>query len=80
MELCDPQQSNNVPNINNRYLDLVFSNIHCTTSKYDIPLVCEDRHHPSIEFSLTLPHASNLLPNTVNHEYNFRKTNYPLLY
>nr|CAH7723400.1 unnamed protein product [Callosobruchus chinensis] len=82
MELCDLQQSNNVSNTNNRYLDLVFSNIHNTTSKYDMPLVCEDRHHPSllIEFSIKLSHTSDFLPNKVEHVFNFRKANYPLLY
>lgn len=74
-------QFNTVRNCNNRLLDLVFcnSNILSNISRSDLPIIEEDSHHPSIEFTLTTTELSDLRKRSFEHAYCFRKAPYCLL-
>lgn len=77
------RQFNDVPNANNRRLDLIFGNLDCVVSRNRVPLVTEDAHHPSllVKFKAQLPRIDNFPINKENlYNFNFRKANFPLLY
>ena len=79
-------QFNDVVSEYNSVLDLVFSNVNCRINREQIPLVNEDRHHPSLNISLSCKgniicnSAQNFPVNLTQIKYNFRKANFPLLY
>nr|XP_026499894.1 uncharacterized protein LOC113403525 [Vanessa tameamea] len=52
MSLNNFSQYNLVSNINNRQLDLVFSNSNCRVMRCETPLVKEDLHHPTLDIML----------------------------
>ena len=73
-------QCNNIPNMYNKYLDLVLSNILPTVSKVDQPIFPEESHHPALLISV---HTEYREPNfkfpcnSGNKQYNFKRA--PLL-
>lgn len=75
-------QCNNITNNLNRILDLVISNECITISKANDPLVNEDLHHPSLNWTHNL-HISKspkeLSPDTIFY-FNFHKANFQELY
>lgn len=76
------KQYNIIPNNNNHILDLVLSDIECTVSRSDTPLVNEDCHHPALHISLSLDNHRyrGFNVNSDCKHYNFRKANFPALY
>lgn len=82
MDLLDLSQLNTILNEDGRLLDLVMSNTACKVSRDYLPMVAEDRYHPSlivdvpVNFSGTRSFCNNL----DNRSYNFRKVNYFELY
>lgn len=82
--ILNVKQTNIVPNVNNRLLDLVFSNIGCDIVRYgDAPFVEEDTHHPSLFITFSaMPPLINNFPINKNSpkEFNFRKADFPRLY
>lgn len=83
MGILDLTQYNNVLNCNDRALDLIFSNMYCDVERNNVPLVNEDVYHPSLSFNFkaSLSHFDNFQVNkTQSAEYNFRKSNFPLMY
>nr|CAH7760257.1 unnamed protein product [Callosobruchus chinensis] len=81
-ELFELRQYNSIPNHNNRYLDLVFTNTTCQMDRSDIPLVNEDRHHPALQFMIDIktPKLKKFTPKHQDFVYNFRKANYARMY
>lgn len=71
-------QFNNILNINNKTLDLIFCNkfkilqVHRCTS----PLVNEDVYHPSVEFLIDTESCNNLHNRSNVLFYNYKKANY----
>lgn len=80
-ELC-LVQFNNVPNILNRYLDLVFSNTPFASLTRSLPFVCpEDSYHPTLLICLDISEFS-VKPSAFSSEmqrFNFHKANFQLL-
>lgn len=75
-------QYNDVVNVNDRLLDLVFSNMLCQILHDTAPLLAEDMHHPAlhIQFEATLSTLIDFPSNENSKNYNFRKADYPALY
>lgn len=63
MSLAQLKQYNYIPNMNGKYLDLVFCNTLCLTKNNLQPLVPEDSHHPAIEIDLVIEHFLPLKSN-----------------
>lgn len=83
VEVLGLRQLNNVPNINNRCLDLIFTNFNIVLQSNDVPLVNEDPHHPSLLINLQamLPHTVSFpINNNDLPQFNFRKANFPAMY
>lgn len=83
--LCDLlslNQFNSITNTENKILDLILSNIICTTERDPFPLVPEDPHHPTLNIVLSLKISKKeIFPvNIAEPRYNFRRANFPLLY
>lgn len=52
MSLSHLRQYNFISNINNRYLDLIFSNTYCEINRSINPLTPEDTNHPALDILL----------------------------
>lgn len=75
-------QFNNIPNMCNRFLDLVFSNSPNISVSRSTPFVCpEDGYHPTllISFDVIDCLAENCLETDSVRLFDFNKTNYDLL-
>lgn len=84
-ELLNLTQYNNVRNLDQNILDLVFSNLsgRFLIERMNLPFVPEDRrYHPAIEIDFTFVFSPKLpkFPPSNNLRYNFRKANYEQLY
>lgn len=77
LDFLDMKQFNNICNKNEKILDLIFCNKHRVDriSRSDVPLVCEDDHHPAIEFFCNVG-ARDYLRETSSYNFNFRKGDY----
>jgi Reverse transcriptase (RNA-dependent DNA polymerase) len=74
---------NNINNKNGRLLDLVLTDIKMSVSLDTSPLVKVDNHHPPLLIEFIFPssdNASNFNYNNSTTRYNFKRTNFPLLY
>lgn len=82
VDFHDLRQCNNISNTYGRLLDLVFSNLSCDVGKALDPLVEEDGYHPALSIDILMKSAPfrNFAVNTEAESFNFRKTNFPLLY
>lgn len=77
------RQLNTIKNNNDRLLDLLFSNINCKVCRNICPLVDEDYHHPALEFEFNTKYRERngyFNKNTSCKQYNFKKSNFYLLY
>jgi len=76
LNICSLSQHNHVRNAGGRILDLALTNVPCI---FDLgagqPLVSEDRHHPTLQFSIKLKFLNPLLNNN-SYIYNFKNTDY----
>lgn len=75
------KQCNFIQNINERFLDLILTNIECTVEKSQDVLIKEDNYHPELTalLNVTCHSGHNKQKITASH-YNFRKANYIDLY
>lgn len=76
-------QHNNVLNLNNRLLDLVFSNVACRVSRDKCPLLPEDLHHPALIVEIcrqSFKKEQAFQSNIDFKSYNFKKANFVDLY
>ncbi len=76
-------QFNDIPNENNRLLDLVFSNVdNCKVELPDYHIFHRVIHHPILKVTLNIPYSKASIITTApdSKSFNFRKANYPLLY
>lgn len=75
-------QYNQVRNVNDKILDLVLSNSHCSVRKSLNPLFIEDIHQPTLEINFTDIRLKS--PDSFNkssyNSYNFRKADLNVLY
>ena len=46
------EQRNNIPNFNNRYLDLILTNTSSVVTRFNDSLFTEDPHHPALKLSI----------------------------
>ena len=70
------EQRNNVPNANNRYLDLILTNSTSSVARFTEPLFPVDPHHPALQVSIynDRPTDSAKFPlNSGQRCYNFRR-------
>ena len=81
-EFLNLQQLNKIPNCDERMLDLVMSDIHCSVDKCDNCLVPEDKYHPGLDiiFSLRQDKSCPFVPDFKFRNYNFKKANFELMY
>ncbi|KAJ8965587.1 hypothetical protein NQ317_011574 [Molorchus minor] len=81
MAFLDVKQYNTVLNANERLLDLILGNFKCDISRDDIPIVKEDRHHPSlaIDFQLDTKVSNNFSFSSEPKAYNFKKSKFPAI-
>lgn len=80
MIVCEAKQFNFIKNHNDRTLDLLLSNINCTVSPVNIPLLPVDPHHPP--FSVVVPmdiRLGSLMRLNSRFKYNYHKANYDLI-
>jgi hypothetical protein len=63
MNLSQLYQFNSVKNMNNRLLDLIFSNKVCDVTSCSRPLTSEDGHHPALNINIILSYEKLLSPN-----------------
>lgn len=66
-------QQNTVYNSNSHMLDIILSNVKSTDviiSRHDFPLVCEDKHHPTLSFSFTYNVQSYKSPDALPSDTN----------
>lgn len=81
-QFCNLKQMNNVFNSNNRFLDLIFTNMPTNVVKCDTPLVAEDSYHPALDVAVDcnvdIRRRFKKCTSTLN--YNFRKANFTLMY
>lgn len=83
LSLCNLTQFNTFLNCYDNLLDLVIANFECLVSRESVPLVPEDKPHPSVSISFSLEHGSystDFPYNACNKNYNFKRANFPLLY
>lgn len=75
LSYTDFKQYNNVQNVNNRSLDLIFSDSLCSVSRCNEPLVPEDDHHPALQVQFQLQNRECLTsaPRTIKL---FRRADY----
>lgn len=76
------QQYNEIGNANDRLLDLCFANIDVQVEREDVPLLPEDAHHPALRFGFAavIDKPNKFPASTGNRNYNFKRTNFTLLY
>ena len=83
MNFFDMKQCNHILNTNNRLLDLVFVTNHsqCYVSRAGESLVPEDKHHPALDIDFKfLRYCPKNITSVNENEFNFKKSNFPLLY
>lgn len=84
MDMFSLQQHNFIENLNQRCLDLVFTNFDCTVERAESPMVAEDVYHPALEVCLAPPHVKQVKfsvnANNGYTNYNFKKANFNNLY
>lgn len=72
-------QLNNVFNVSNRLLDLVYSNVSDLALHRTLPFVLpEDKYHPTLRVNIDLAFNDSLIDSTgqVNHFFNFKRANF----
>lgn len=72
---CNLTQYNAEYNVNNRVLDLVFSNDPIVVQASDTPLVPEDMHHKSLHITSQCL-GTNMLQDNPKASYNFKRGDY----
>lgn len=75
MSLMNLHQYNCIPNLNGKYLDLIFYSRETNVTHSNDPLLSEDRHHPALEFDISLVIQSKI-KNKKERRRNFRKADY----
>lgn len=73
---CSLSQYNFVPNLNNRYLDLVFSTSPIIKVIKTDPLTKLDNHHPALLINYYTPSFQQTIPKADASRFNFYKCNY----
>lgn len=82
LQYLDLRQFNSITNVNERLLDLILANFECNVSRDSVPLLSEDRHHPSLIVRLQLEskYGNNFSTKQDNKMFNFKRANFILLY
>ena len=76
-------QSNSVPNVNNRYLDLVLHSnfLDCSVNKAEEVMLPEDVHHPALVVSFLVKQEKKFNNQRIDNVfYNFRRADFQGLY